>query len=187
MREVKMQGAHLQERQKRLLELLEESGLSIHVLLMRLTLREDVAEDLMQELFLKLSRSGGLDRARNRDAYVRRAAINLAFDWRRKQKHREVSLDKVAEPADSGEAVVDELIRREELEEVLDAVGRLNKASRDSVVMRYLDNRSYDYIAEQLQMTPHHIRAVCHRARQGLMHILNRGRSAQSGKESGDV
>ncbi len=187
MREVKMQGAHLQERQERLLELLEESGPSLHVLLVRLTLREDVAEDLMQELFLKLSRSSGLDRARNRDAYIRKAAINLAFDWRRKQKHREVSLDKVAEPADAGEAVVDELIHREELAEVLDAIGRLNKASRDSVVMRYLDDRSYDYIAEQLQMTPHHIRAVCHRARQGLMHILNRGRSAQSGKESGDV
>ena len=187
MGEWKMQGAHLQERQKRLLELLEESGPGLHVLLARLTLREDAAGDLMQELFLNLSQSSGLDRARNRDAYARRAAINLTFDWRRKQKHREVSLDKVAEPADAGEAVVDELIRREELEEVLDAVGRLNKASRDSVVMRYLDARSYDYIAEQLQMPPHHLRAVCHRARQGLMHILNRSRSVQSGKESGDV
>ena len=187
MREVKMQGVHLQERQKRLLELLEESGPSLHVLLARLTLRQDAAENLMQELFLKLSQSSGLDRARNRDAYARKAAINLAFDWRRKQKHREVSLDKVAEPANAGEAVVDDLIHREELAEVLDAVGRLNKVSRDSVVMRYIDDRSYDYIAEQLQMTPHHIRAVCHRARQGLMHILNRGRSAQSGKESGDV
>jgi RNA polymerase sigma-70 factor (ECF subfamily) len=187
MRKVKMQGAHLQERQKRLLELLEESGPSLHVLLARLTLREDAAGDLMQELFLKLSQSSGLDRARNRDAFARKAAINLAFDWRRKQKHCEVSLEKVAEPADTGETVVNDLIRREELAEVLSAVGRLNKASRDSVVMRYIDDKSYDYIAEQLQMTPHHIRALCHRARQGLIHILNRTRSVHSGKESGDV
>ncbi len=181
-----MQGAHLQERQKRLLELLEESGSSLHVLLARLTLREDAAGELMQELFLKLSQSSGLDRARNRDAYARRAAINLAFDWWRKQKHCEVSLEKVAEPA-AGEAVVGDLIRREELAEVLDAVGRLNKSSRDSVVMRYIDDKSYDYIAEQLQMTPHHIRALCHRARQGLIHMLNRTRSVHSGKESDDV
>ena len=183
---MKVQGAHLQERQKRLLELLEESGSSLHVLLARLTLREDAAEDLMQELFLKLSQSSGLDRARNRDAYARKAAINLAFDWRRKQKHSEVSIEQFAEPA-AGEAVMDELIRREELAEVLDAVGRLNKASRDSVIMRYIDDKSYDYIAEQLQMTPHHIRALCHRARQGLIHMLNRSRSVHSGKGSGDV
>ncbi len=177
----------MQERQKRLLELLEESGSSLHVLLARLTLREDAAEDLMGELFLKLSQSSGLDRARNRDAYARKTAINLAFDWRRKQKHCNVSLEeKVAESA-AGEAVVDELIRREELSEVLDAIGRLNKASRNSVIMRYIDDKSYDYIAEQLQMTPHHIRALCHRARQGLIHMLNRTRSVHSGKGSGDV
>jgi outer membrane lipoprotein-sorting protein len=42
----------------------------------------------MQELFLKLQRSGGFFRARNSRAYVRRAAIHLAFDWRRGQKRR---------------------------------------------------------------------------------------------------
>jgi len=182
-----MQGTRLQERRQRLLELLEESGPGLHVLLVRLTLSKEAAEKLMQDLFVKLWQSGGLDRAGNRDAYARRAAINLAFDRRKKQKHHTPAPGGVAGDADAADIVVDETVRREELEEVLDAVGRLNRAGRDSVVMRYIDERSYDFIAEQLQMTPNHIRTLCHRARQMLVHILNRKRSAHSEREPGDV
>ena len=60
-----------------LLELLDASGGSLHALLTRLTLREDVAEDLMQELFIKLSNSNGLDRASQPVGYAYRSAINL--------------------------------------------------------------------------------------------------------------
>lgn len=182
-----MQEHNLQEHDNILLELFEESGARLHVLLVRLTLREDVAEELMQELFIKLSASGRLHRANNPQAYARRAAINLAFDWRRKQKHRAVSLDEVGDVAGGAKSPLRSLIRREELEEVLDAVSKLNKASRDSIVMRYIDQQSYDNIAQHLGMTPHHIRALCHRARERLRHILSRDASVTYGKEAGDV
>lgn len=182
-----MQEHHLEEHGSILLELLEESGARLHVLLVRLTLREDVAEELMQDLFIRLNGSGGLLRAKNRGAYARRAAINLAFDWRRKQKHKTVSLDNVSDLTGGGESPLGSLIRREELEEVLDAVGKLNKASRDSVVMRYIDQQSYDHIAEHLGMTPHHIRSLCHRARERLRAVLSRNASGTYGKEAGDV
>jgi len=71
----------LSECLENLLAMLDRSGPHLHVLLTRLTLREDVAEELMQELFLKLSRSDGFRRAHDPVAYACRAATHLAFDW----------------------------------------------------------------------------------------------------------
>ena len=44
----------MRDRQTELLELLDKSGANLYALLTRLTLREDVAEELMQELFTQL-------------------------------------------------------------------------------------------------------------------------------------
>ena len=93
----------MRSRDKELLELLEKSGASLYALLTRLTLREDIAEELMQELFIKLRNSRGRARVANWDAYARRAAINLAFDWRRAHKRTGLRLEQVREPASDGE------------------------------------------------------------------------------------
>jgi len=53
----------LRDRQKELLELLDKSGANLYALLTRLTLREDIAEELMQELFIKLINSRSFDKA----------------------------------------------------------------------------------------------------------------------------
>ncbi|MFC1781757.1 RNA polymerase sigma factor [Planctomycetota bacterium] len=74
----------MRERHKELLDLLDSSGAWLYTLLTRLILREDAAEELMQELFIKLTNSRGFVKSENKGAYARRVAINLAFDWRRK-------------------------------------------------------------------------------------------------------
>ena len=89
----------MRSRQKELLELLDKSGADLYALLTRLTLREDVAEELMQELFIKLNNSRGVGKVANWNAYARRAAINLAFDWRRTQSRSVLPLGQVREPA----------------------------------------------------------------------------------------
>lgn len=67
----------------KLLNLLNEHGGRLHKLLVKLTLRRDVAEDLLQDLFLRLSKSKGFHRSPSPERYLFRAAINLAFDWPR--------------------------------------------------------------------------------------------------------
>ena len=74
--------------QERMLRVLEENGPGLHALLTRLVLRPGVAEDLMQDLFVNLGRSEEFGRCRNPAAYARRAAIHLAFNWRRSQTRR---------------------------------------------------------------------------------------------------
>ncbi len=163
----------MSDRQTELLELLEKSGAGLYALLTRLTLREDVAEELMQELFLKLNAAkdhGGIDCWH---AYARRTAINLAFDWRRRQKiRRACSLDGMLERASEDRAPLSRLIESEELEQVLAAIGRLHGASREAFVLRYIQQDSYEQIAEQLGKTVHQVRALCFRAMSTLRSVF---------------
>ena len=96
-----------------LLSILDRHGAELHALFCRLTLRADAAEDLLQDLFLKLRSSAGFARADNRKGYVFRAAVNLALDWRRTRRPVE-SL--AIEPAASADSPVERLIDAEELE-----------------------------------------------------------------------
>lgn len=174
------------DRQKELLELLDKAGASLYALLTRLTLREDIAEELMQELFIKLN-TGHFDKARNRYAYARKTAINLAFEWRRNQKLNPVTLDQISEPASSDIPPLNKLIRTEELDEILNAIGKLNKVPREAFVMRYIQQEPYDYIAEQMGKTVHHIRALCSRALNRIRYILERNHSQSFIKETNNV
>lgn len=163
----------MSDRRTQLLELLDQSGASLLALLTRLTLRQDVAEELMQDLFLRLSSAkdqGGIDCWY---AYARRTAINLAFDWRRRERIRQAcpldeSLDCVA-PISSP---LGKLIEAEELEQVLAAVDRLRGPSREAFVLRYMEQEPYERIAEQLGKTPHHVRALCSRAMSALRNCV---------------
>ncbi len=175
------------DRQKELLELLDKAGASLYALLTRLTLREDIAEELMQELFIKLNNKGRFDKVRNRYAYARKTAINLAFEWRRNQKLNPVTLDQISEPASSDSTPLNKLIRTEELDEILNAIGKLNKVPREAFVMRYIQQEPYDYIAEQMGKTVHHIRALCSRASNRIRYILERNHSQSFIKETNDV
>jgi len=177
----------LKSRQKELLELLDKSGADLFSLLTRLTLREDVAEELMQELFIKLNNSRGIGNVANWNAYAHRTAINLAFDWRRSQKQTVMTLGQVAEPASNEGSPLSKLIHGEELQETLNAIGRLKKASREVLVMRYLQQESYDNIAEQLGKTSHQVRALCSRAIRHLRDVLDFNEHKSSKKEIHNV
>ena len=165
----------MENRQEKLFELLDKSGAGLYALLTRLTLCQDVAEELMQELFIKLSNTKGLHKIHNLDAYARRAAINLAFDWRRRQK-RAYSLDNVREAASSDNSPLSKLIHAEKLQEMLNAISRLNRASRQVLVLRYIQQQPYDGIAEQMGKTAHQVRALCHKGMNRLRDLLGSDR-----------
>ena len=149
---------------KELLELLDRSGAELYALLTRLTLREDVAEELMQDLFIKLKNSKSTAKIANPGAYARRAAINLAFDWRRSRRRKVVRLSQITEPIADSASPLGTLINSEELQETLNAIGRLKKASREVLIMRYIQQESYDDIARQMGKTSHQVRAICSRS-----------------------
>ncbi len=166
-----------------LLYLLEKSGATFYRLLTRLTLREDVAEELMQELFIKLSNTNNLNDVKNLNAYARRAAINLAFDWRRSKKNNHLGLDRLQEPVSNDKSPLANMERTEQLQQVLDSIEKLNKTSREVLVMRYIEEQTTEDIAEQLNKTPHQVRALCSRALGDVRDKLGSNQSGPTGKE----
>ena len=177
----------MENRQRQLLELLDTSGAALYALLTRLTLREDIAEELMQDLFVKLSNTRRPAKIHNWGAYAHRAAINLALDWQRRQKRALLSLEHVGEPASGDISPLPKLIHAEELQETLNAIGQLKKTSRQALVMRYIQQESYELIAEQLGKTPHQVRALCSKALDHLRRILGKNGSPSCRKEPYDV
>ncbi len=155
-----------------LLAFLEQSGPALYALLVRLTLREDAAEDLMQELFIKLNNSNALNRAKNRYAYARRCAINLAFDRRQKTRADVIALSPVNEPLSQNDSPLDSLVHSEEFESILDATARLKGLSRECFVMRYVQQASFEDIALQLGKSQHQVRALCSKGMRQLRKML---------------
>jgi RNA polymerase sigma-70 factor (ECF subfamily) len=147
-----------------LFDFLDTCGPYLLRLLYRVTLREDVAEDLLQELFLKLQASDRFRSAANRAAYARGAALHLAFDWRRDQRRRPITAPPTDESVASDPSPLQRLIADEEIQCVLDLMAELPMSSAELLTMRYLQQDSYETIAQQLGKTAHQARALCHKA-----------------------
>ncbi len=160
------------ERQKKILQLLDTSGERLHRLLGRLTRREDVVEDLLQELFIRLWNSRAFDKAEDPFAYVYRAAINLAFEWRRKQKATCQISQENCPATKNNPSALGKMIQAEELEQVLNAASRLTDLARDVVVMHYIEEDSYEEIGRRLGKKPQYMRALCAKAMAQLREML---------------
>lgn len=154
---------------EKVLELLEMSGRRLHALLYRLTLRADVAEELLQELMLRLLRSSGFAQAESAEGYAARAAVNLAFDWRRKRRGKVISNDiAVAELGDNAVHALSRIEQSEQFERLLASLDKLSAAQRNIVVLHFLEEESFEQIGRRLNRTPHQVRALCYKGLQRL-------------------
>lgn len=163
----------MDERERRVLDLLDRSGARLHALLARLTYGRDAAGDLIQELFLKLCQSKGFARAGEPEGYAVRVAINLAMDWRRAKKRRMQPLSAETEPPADQPSVLDKMVRREEIEALLNAIARLNRLPREVIILRYLEQESYEKISERLGKKPAHLRSICSKSLAQLRKYLD--------------
>lgn len=155
-------------------ELLASSGVRLHTLLARITLRADAADDLLQELFLKLSRSPGFMSATQPEAYAHRVAVRLAFDWRRAQRRERVVTLDGSDVAAGGRAPLASLAAREELDSVLAGMEALPTQAQQVLSMRFLEGQSYQAIADELGCTAHRARSICHKALTRLRQVVAR-------------
>jgi RNA polymerase sigma factor (sigma-70 family) len=152
-----------------LIELLRTAGPELHGLLVRLTLRVDLAEDLMQELFLKLRRSAGFYAAADARAYAFRAAIHLALDARRREK----SWAELPESLAAAEGrPLEGLVRREQAQRVLGAVAELSGLAREAAVLHFVEQRSFAEAAAMMGKTEHQVRGLCQDALRQLRAAL---------------
>ena len=149
---------------KQLVDLLDSCGTRLHALLAKFTARRDVADELLQDLFVRILRTSGIVEAPNPEAYLFRAAINLAFDWRKRTRRAPVVALLEDDVATDNIGPLDRMVQHESVERVLAAIEQLSEQDRELISLRFLQGESPEWIAERWDSTPHQIRSRCSKA-----------------------
>jgi RNA polymerase sigma-70 factor (ECF subfamily) len=130
----------------------------------------DVAEDILQLSFIKAYQH--LAEVRGRfDAWVFRIVANGCKDWLKNIRRSHLSYDEDDQP--SGYATPDEELDRTELRSDLDrALATLPASLREAFVMKHVEGRSYEEMADLLGTTVGALKMRVHRAREALQALL---------------
>ena len=124
--------------------------------------KHDEAEDLTQDIFLKIFKSlDTFDRRANFQTWLISVSRNLCIDhYRSVRKERETidrDIDAAEIPAASpGQSQIAALEQRDRVELLREALGSLPKTLRTAVLMRDLQELSYHEIARALQAAGRH-------------------------------
>ncbi len=130
----------------------------------------DVAEDILQSSFIKAFHH--LAEVRGRfDAWVFRIVANGCKDWLKNIRRTHLSYDEDDQP--SAYATPEEELDRTELRSDLDAaLASLPPSLREAFVMKHVEGRSYEEMADLLGTTVGALKMRVHRAREALQGLL---------------
>lgn len=130
----------------------------------------DVAEDILQMSFIKAYQH--LAEVRGRfDAWVFRIVANGCKDWLKNIRRSHLSYEEDDQP--STYASPDEDLDRTELRTDLDrALAVLPASLREAFVMKHVEGRSYEEMADLLGTTVGALKMRVHRAREALQALL---------------
>lgn len=130
----------------------------------------DVAEDILQTSFIKAFSHLGEVRGRF-DAWLFRIVANGCKDWLKNIRRSHVSYEEDDQP--SGYSTPDEDLDRTELRMDLDeALAQLAPSLREAFVMKHVEGRSYEEMADLLGTTVGALKMRVHRARESLQTLL---------------
>jgi len=117
------------------------------------------AEDLSQEVFLRLARKPDKNGGENIEAYVFRIAASVLADWGRREKtHKGKAHQPISEPQDDSSLPViliedrtpeRVLMGKERLQDLEEALLKLKQKTRDIFLLSRVDNYSHQEIAER--------------------------------------
>lgn len=137
----------------------------------------DEAEDLSQEVFLRIYNAGKRYKPTAEfKTYLRKIAMNVCFSHlRRKKILKFISLDRFFKDKEQHlETSNPENIQiQEELKSFLkEAILKLPENQRMAIVLRHYNNLSYEEIANVINLTPQAVKSLIFRARENLKRIL---------------
>ena len=156
----------------------------VYNLAYRFTGRADEAEDLTQEVFLKVYRTLHLYRAESGalETWIVRVARNHFIDHYRKYKterHHTAPLeehhDSIALPGVRVETPSEVLDRKETAERVHRLLDRLPQDQREAVILRDLEELTYEEIADLIKVPIGTVKSRINRGRIELARLLRAG------------
>ena len=165
-------------------ELLAQYQQPVYNLIFRLLNDPSETADVLQEVFLKIFRSVGSFRGQSSlKTWIYRIAVNEAYNQRRwftRHRRQEVGLEAEEEGSrcyrdtlpDPGRSPFDLAAGTEAHALVAEALEELNPAFRAAVILRDIEDLSYEEIAEILQISLGTVKSRILRGREALRKIL---------------
>jgi RNA polymerase sigma-70 factor (ECF subfamily) len=156
--------------------LLERHRTPVVHFLYRMVQNRAIAEDLAQEVFLRVYRSrAGYEASAKFTTWLFRIATNLAFNWIRDEKGRQqrsIEGDEsgaVARQIGDGRPSVERVLVDEvKLQEVRDAIALLPEKQRAAVLMHKYEEMEYSQIAKVLGLSESAVKSLLFRAYENL-------------------
>lgn len=167
-------------------ELLGRYQRPVFSLIYRMVRDRELAEDISQETFVKVfNHLGSFNPKYKFSSWIFKIASNLAIDHLRKKDLKTVSLDgsRHAETPDQVEATritvespgenPEEFLEAKELgEEIERAIEALRPEYRSAILLRHVEGRPYEEIAEIMDIPLGTVKTYIHRARSELRQTL---------------
>jgi RNA polymerase sigma-70 factor (ECF subfamily) len=130
----------------------------------------DDAADILQNSFIKAYQHLGEVRGRF-DAWVFRIVANGCKDWLKNIRRTHLSYEEDDQPS-AYETPEQELDRGELRGDLDEALGTLPPSLREAFVMKHVEGRSYEEMAELLETSVGALKMRVHRAREALQKLL---------------
>jgi RNA polymerase sigma-70 factor, ECF subfamily len=163
----------------------------VYTMAYRLTGDDEEARDLAQDVLIRLHKGLAKYREGNFEGWLYRTTMNAFRDRLRKRKRLREDELPADPPGMRTTPVVEEAVAQGELHRVVQhALVKLPAEYRQAVVLRDLEGRSYDEIAEILAIPAGTVRSRIHRGREALRELLQSYVSETGdipGDGSGDV
>jgi RNA polymerase sigma-70 factor (ECF subfamily) len=167
-------------------ELIHRYERPVFSLIYRMVRDRELAEDLAQDTFVKVLNALESYRAEYKfSSWIFKIANNVAIDQLRRRELDTLSLDGApdARTADEVEATALQAVHRgetplaelesRELGSIIEqAIGRLRPEYRACILLRHVEGRSYEEIAEALDLPLGTVKTYIHRARHELREYL---------------
>ncbi|MEO8480332.1 MAG: sigma-70 family RNA polymerase sigma factor [Gemmatimonadota bacterium] len=167
-------------------ELMRRYQRPVFSLIFRMVRNRELAEDLTQETFIKVL--GAIESYRPEyrfSSWIFKIANNASIDQLRRRALDTLSLDgsphaetpdaieaTSLQISDSAESALDEVANRELGGQIEEAIGQLRPEYRSCILLRHVEGRPYEEIAEMLDLPLGTVKTYIHRARNELRILL---------------
>ncbi len=166
-------------------KLMERNYKRVFNLIYRFVASREIAEDLTQEVFIKVYRCASSYRPQAKfQTWLYQIAKNISLNELRRHTKKDVSLDETFETEDGQlkREIADtnaltpsqEIIQQETVEEIQAAIQSLPENQRMAVILRRYENLSYEDIAKTMNCSLEAVKSLLNRAKESLKEKLSR-------------
>ena len=139
----------------------------LYLYLYALCKNHELAEDLLQETFLKALLALP-DGHRNMRAWLYMVARNLFFNYSKKEKQKAVVEISEEVPDEKAGEMLEVLLEEEQSRMLYRALQKLDAAKREVLLLQYFAGLSQRDIAAVLHLTPENVRVLAYRGKREL-------------------